>query len=172
MHVQKIQLINQTSFGTRFGTNLTRFLENNKDVLSGENRRILSTIRKNGIDSVLELEEASVKDKEMYNYKYILTLHSKTIDRKNELMNWRTSLYPCFQDYINGTVNGKVIATNNRFPVMIKDLKENTFIPVIRKFNDSFMLADKIEKEAEQAEIIVKEFDKFKEEWLKKLMRK
>lgn len=172
MQINRIQAANQTSFGTRFGKNLTRFLENNKEVLSNENQRILANIRNNGIDSVLELEEASVKDKEMYNYKYVLNLHSKTIDRKNVLMNWRTSLYPCFQDHINGTVSGKVIATNNRFPVKIKDLKENTYIPIVQKFNDSFMLTDKIEKEAEQAEIIVKEFDKFKEDWLRKLTRK
>ena len=34
------------------------------------------------------------------------------------------------------------------------------------------MLIDKIEKEAEQSEIIVKEFDKFKEDWLRKLTKK
>jgi len=172
MQVQRIQSTDNTAFGTRFGTNLTRFFENNKEVLSSENQRIIANIRNNGIDSVLELENASEREKSMYHYKYVLNLHSKTIDRKNELMSCVTPLYRSFQDYIKGTVLGNVIATNNRFPVEIKALKEYTFIPIIQKFNDSFMLIDKIEKEAEQSEIIVKEFDKFKEDWLRKLTKK
>lgn len=169
MNIQSLQSSNQTNFGTRFGPKLTKFLEQNKESLSNENFRIISTIRNNGINSVLELEDASFKEKKLFKYKYKLCIRGPKIDKKNYIMFWKDTLYTCFQDYIKGTVSGKPIATNNRFPVPINDLKENTFISVIQKFNDKFGLADKIEEEIKQSNIILREFNIFKQNWMDKL---
>lgn len=171
MQIQRIDS-NNTHFGTRFGPKLARLLENNSEVLTSDNRRILSNIRNNGINSVLELEDATLHDKKMYNYRYVLKLHSPTIDRKNEIMNWKDTLYTNFQDYITGRISGNVIAKNDRFPIPVKDLKENTDILVLQKFNDKFCIHDRIEKEVKESETIVKEFEKFKKNFIEKLGRK
>ena len=62
MKVSSIQT-NNTTFGTRYGKNFTKFMEDSKDVLTSEQIKNISMIRNNGINSVLELEEASAADK-------------------------------------------------------------------------------------------------------------
>ena len=158
-----------TSFGTRYGKNLTRFIENNRDILTNDNFKNLSRIRNNGIDSVLELEEASPKDKKMYNYKYYLNLTGGIIDKKNDKLRTKNTLSLQFKDYMTGEISGKPIVTDNRFPIPIKNIGDNTYILIAREFNDHRLLAERIEKEYEQAQIVEKEFPKFEQDYLKKL---
>ena len=169
MQVQRVKSANQTVFGTRFGPKLTKFLEKNKETLSNENFRNLSNIRNNGINSVLELEDASFMDKKSHNYKYKLSLSGPIINTKNYIMNWDDYLYKMFQDYINGSINGHAVANNKIFPVYIKDLKEDTLFSVLKKFNDDFGLLDKIEEEIKQSKIIIDEFKNFKHNWMNTL---
>ena len=170
MKLNRIESTSQTAFGTRFGTRLTRLLEDNKDILTNENRRNLSNIRNNGLNSILELEDASVHDKQMFNFKYVLRLHSDNVDKKNELMNLGESLYRNFRDYITGSrINGRTVAADNGLPVQIKDMKGDTDYFVLQAFSDRYNLPDKIEKEIKQADVIVKAFNKFSEDWYRKL---
>lgn len=169
MKLNRVESVNQTTFGTRFGKRLTKVLEDNKDTLSGENRRILSNMRNNGLNSVLELEDSSFCDKQTYNYKYVLRLHSEAIDRKNNLKNMGESLYKSFLDYIKSRIGGKTIVADDRFPVPIKDMKDDTDLFVLKAFSDKSNWPEKIEKEVEQADIIVKAFDNFAEDWCEKL---
>ena len=164
----KIQPANNTVFGTRYGKNLTRFLENNKDVLTHDNYKNISMIRNNGIDSVLELEEASAKDKKMYNYKYYLNLTGGIIDKKNNILRGKSSLNQQFKDYVTGEISGKPVVNDNRFPIPVKDLDENTYILIAKQFDSKNMLVDKIEKEYEQAKTVEKEFPEFEQNYLKK----
>jgi len=168
MQVQKIQN-NQIIFGTRFGPRLTRFIENNYEVLTSDSRRNLANIRNNGIDSVLELEPATKHEQEKYNYIYKLNLHSDIVDKKNDIMRLGRSLYREFQDYVTGKYSGKVFATDNRFPIPIKNIKENTYILVTKQFEDNNMLTEKIQEEIRQAQIVNEEFNKFEKDYIKKI---
>ena len=64
MKIMNIQHKNNTTFGTKYGKNLTKLLDENKDKLSTEQIVNISKIRNNGINTVLEIENASSKDKD------------------------------------------------------------------------------------------------------------
>ena len=172
MQVQRVQTTDKTTFGTALGRNLCNFIRANSDGLTEENMRYINRIRHNGSnDTFLELEFATKEEQEKFNYIYKLNLHSDIIDRKNNVMRWCGSIYREFQDFITGKYSGQKIVTDNRFPIPIKNLKDNTYILVAKQFEDSSNLAEKIQEEVRQSEIAVEEYNKFEKDYINKIKR-
>lgn len=163
MKVSSVQP-NNTTFGTRYGKNFSKFIEESKDKLTSEQIKNISMIRNNGINSVLELEEASAGDK-LHGIKYNLNLTGGVFDRNNYYMNWGTPMHKTFQEKIK-TVSGAKQTTP--FPIPIKDLNENTTSEIAKQFNEGNGLEDKIRKEYDRATRIENEFKKFEQEWYSK----
>ena len=159
----QIQSVNNTNFGTRYGKNLTKFIEENKEILTHENLTNISKIRNNGINSVLELEEASSKDKELFKSTYNLNLTDGIFDRVNYYMNWGGTLHRGFQNKIRTILQGKNGMTKNPFPISINGTGEDINRNIAKQFDSKNMLAEKIEKEFEKSKIIEDEFKKISE---------
>ena len=150
----------QTTFGTRYGKNLTKFLEENKDKLSTEQIVNISKIRNNGINSILELEKAGPNDKGCV---YNLNLTGGVFDRKNYYMNWGGVMHRSFQEKIAGKVPETPTRIKSKFPIPIKDGEES----VTKLFDEGNMLSEKISKEYNQATFIENAFKKFEDDWNK-----
>ena len=170
MQIQRIQTTNRTTFGTKIGKNLSEFIRLNGDGFTTEELRNLARIRNNkSYDTVLELEKATREEQQKYNYIYKLNLHSDIVDRKNNIMRWGGSIYREFQDFITGKHSGNVVVTDNRFPIPIKNIKENTYILVAKQFEDSSRLAEKIQEEIRQSQIANEEYAKFEKDYISKV---
>ncbi len=163
MQIVNVQPANNTSFGTRYGRNLQGFIQRNKDILTSDNFKNLSMIRNNGINSVLELEDVSLKERELYHCNYKLNLTGGVMDKKNEVMRGYDRIHYIFKNYIAGNYTGKTLATDDRFPIYIKNDGAETVRHIAKQFDSKNLLVEKIEKEYEQSKIINKEFEQFKE---------
>lgn len=161
MQINNVQPANNTSFGTRYGKNLQNFINKNKDILTSDNYKNLSMIRNNGINSVLELEDATLKEKELYNCTHKLNLTGGVIDKKNYVMRCFDRVHYIFKNYVAGNYTGKKIATDDRFPIYIKSNGGEPVRHIAKQFDSKNMLVERIEKEYEQSKIINKEFEKF-----------
>lgn len=159
MKVINVQASNNQSFGTRYGSNLTKFLNTNKEILSNQNYKNISRIRNNGINSVLELEQASLKDIELNGYQYNLTLKGEVFDRKNTLISNQNEAYKDFQDYIAIKYKERPIS-NKRFSIPVKR-SDDTSRDIVKLFDDKNLLAETIEKEYEQSKLVDKEYTEF-----------
>lgn len=167
MEIRNIGYQNNTTFGTRYGRGLSNFIIKNKDKLSHDNFKNLSMIRNNGLNSILDIEEASLKEKEIYHYKYNIVLKGSSIDKKNEIMNGHDDINYRFNDYITGRYTGNPIVTDNRFPIHIKNTGNDTVYQVLKEFDSKNMLVEKIEKEHKESKIVEQEFDRFSDNFNK-----